>query len=193
MKQPTKPFQATKLPKQTGSTELDAIRYGLKKVTWVSLGAVPGSTTSSCTVDNGDLVAIKEKSSKSFSCAVVTGTPLTTGKGGTKKTTVADPTTTHFAVKATRRGSTIDWAYVARSLPVSQAKIEHEIARQADDPARITCLVSGTVLLRVGDPDSVHCYVTRPDNSQVSYFGGLDTKGALSFATATDLERSKGS
>ena len=191
MQQPTKPFQVTKLPKQTGSTELDSIRYGLKKVTWVSLGAIPGSTTSSCTVDNGDLVAIKDKSSKSFSCDVVTGARRTTGQGGSKKTTVADPTTTRFAVKATRKGSTIDWSYVARSLPVSQAKIDHEIARQAEDPARITCLVDGTVLLRVGDPDTVHCFVTHPDNSQTSYFGGLDTKGALSFATARDLERSK--
>jgi hypothetical protein len=41
----------------------------------------------------------------------------------------------------------------------------------------------------VGDPDPVHCFVTHPDNSQTSYFGGLDTKGALSFATANELER----
>jgi hypothetical protein len=190
MKQPTKPFLLSKLPKETGSTELDSIRYGLKKVAWVSLGALPGSTRSTCTVDNADLVAIKEKASKSFSCAVVTGTRQTTGKGSSKKTTIVDMATTRFGVRATRRGSTIDWTYSARSLPVSQAKMEHEVVRQADDPARVTCLGQGPVLLRVGDPDAVHCVVTHPDNSQTSYFGGLDTKGALSFATAKELERS---
>jgi hypothetical protein len=189
MRQPTKPFQVTKLPKQTGSTELDSIRYGLKKLAWVSLGAIPDSTVSSCTVTNADLVAIKEKASKAFSCAVVTGAKIATGKGSSKKTTVSDKVTTHFSVRATRRSSSIDWTYTARSLPVSQAKIEHEIARQAKDPARITCLVDGTVLLRVGDPDPVHCFVTHPDNSQTPYFGGLDTKGALSFATAKELDR----
>lgn len=187
MQQPTKPFQVTKLPKETGSTELDSIRYGLKKVAWVSLGAIPDSTKSTCTVDNADLVAIKQKASKAFSCAVMTGIKQTTGNS--KRTTVGDLTTTTFAVRATRRASTIDWTYTARSLPVSQAKIEHEIARQADDPARITCLVDETVLLRVGDPDAVHCFVTHRDNAQTSYFGGLDTKGALSFATAKELER----
>ena len=189
MEQPTKPFQLSKLPKETGSTELDSIRYGLKKLAWVSLGAVPDSTKSTCTVDNADLVAIKEKASKSFSCSVMTGAKLTTGTGGSKKTTLTDEVTTRFSVQATRRSSAIDWTYTARSLPVSRAKIEHEIARQAKDPARITCLGDGTVLLRVGDPDPLHCFVTHPDNSQTSYFGGLDTKGSLSFATAKDLER----
>lgn len=192
MKQPTKPFLLTKLPKETGSTELDAIRYGLKKLAWVSLGALPGSTRSTCTVDNADLLAIKEKASKSFSCAVMTGTKQTTGKGSSKKTTIVDENATRFGVRATRRGSTIDWTYSARSLPVSRAKLQHEIARQADDPARVTCLGQGTALLRVGDPDAVHCVVTHPDNSQTSYFGRLDTKGALSFATTRDLKRSRG-
>ena len=189
MKQPTKPFQVTRFPKETGSTELDSIGYGLKKVTWVSLGAIPDTTRSACTVSNADLVAIKEKTSKSFVCSVVTGTKQATGTGKAKKTLIVDSTTTQFAVRATRRGSTIDWTYVARSLPVSQAKIEHEIVRQSDHPARVTCMVTGTVLLRVGDPDPVHCFVTHPDNTQTTYFGGLDTKGALSFATAKELER----
>jgi hypothetical protein len=193
MRQPTKPFQVTRFPKETGSTELDSIRFGLKKVAWVSLGTIPSSTRSSCTVSNADLVAIKEKASKSFSCSVVTGTKHTTGKGKTEKTTIVDSTTTRFAVRATRRGSTIDWTYSARSLPVSRAKIDHEMIRQADDPARVTCMVQGTVLLRVGDPDPVRCFVTHPDNTQTTYFGGLDTKGALSFATAKELERHKAS
>jgi hypothetical protein len=191
MRQPTKPFQVTQFPKETGSTELDSIRYGLKKVTWVSLGAIPSSTRSSCTVGNADLVAIKEKASKSFSCSVVTGRKRTTGKGKSKRTVVVDRTATRFGVRATRRGSRIDWTYTARRLPVSQAKIEHEMVRQAHDPARVTCLVRGTVLLRVGDPDPVRCFVTHPDNSQTTYFGGLDTKGALTFATATELQHRK--
>jgi hypothetical protein len=191
MRQPTKPFQVTRFPKATGSTELDSIRYGLKKVAWVSLGTIPSSTRSSCTVSNADLVAIKEKTSKSFTCSVVTGTKHTTGKDKSKKTTIVDATTTRFAVRATRRSSTIDWTYSARSLPVSQARIYHEMVRQADDPARVTCMVQGTVLLRVGDPDPVRCFVTHPDNTQTTYFGGLDTLGALSFATAKELERDK--
>jgi hypothetical protein len=190
MEQPTKPFQLTKLPKQTGSTELASIAHGLKKIAWVSLGAIPGSTSSDCSVSNTDLLAIKEKGSKSFTCDVVTGTKKRAGEGSSKKTTIAGKTTTRFTVRATRRGSTIDWTYSARSLPVLRAKLQHEIARQADDPARVTCLGEATVLLRVGDPDAVHCVVTHPDNTQTSYFGGLDTKGALSFATAQDLERS---
>ena len=189
MDKPTKPFQVSKLPRETGTTELDSIRNGLKKVAWVSLGTTPKSIKSACTVDNTELLAIDEKASKSFSCDVVTGTKQTTGRGESKKTEIVDEIRTRFTVRATRKGSTIDWTYSARSLPVSRAKMEHEIARQADDPARVTCLGGDTVLLRVGDPDALHCVVTHPDNSQTSYYGGLDTKGALTFATAKDLER----
>jgi len=189
MDKPTKPFQVSEFPKATGTTELDSIRYGLKKVAWVSLGTVPGSTNSVCTVNNTDLLAIDEKKSESFSCHVVTGTKQTTGSGSAKKTEIVDEIRTRFTVRATRKGSTIDWTYSARSLPVSLVKMQHEIARQADDPARATCLGEDVVLLRVGDPDALHCVVTHPDNSQTSYFGGLDTKGVLTFATANDLER----
>ncbi len=189
MDKPTKPLQVSEFPKETGSTELDSIRYGLKKVAWVSLGTIPGSTNSACTVTNTDLLAIDEKKSESFSCHVVTGTRQTTGKGSAKKTEIVDEVRTRFTVRATRKGSTIDWTYSARSLPVSQARMQHEIARQADDPARVTCLGEDMVLLRVGDPDALHCVVTHPDSSQTAYYGGLDTKGALTFATAKDLER----
>lgn len=163
---PTKPYPVPSMPAKPAKTdELTSIGYGVKRVAWASAGTVDPTTSAACATTNAKLVV--EKAALRFDCVVTAGGIRTT-----------------FAITSTTGAEHITWNFKVARLPVTEKKVEYEASRQAFKPARVTCDVDGTELVPLGDPDAITCWVAQTDNTSVTYHGGLDANGVITFALA---------
>jgi hypothetical protein len=166
MVQPTKPYGLPKMPaKPANADELTSIGYGVERIVWASAGVVDPKTTVSCATTNAKLVV--DKATLRFDCVVTAG--------GLKTT---------FAITSTTGAQKISWDFKVARLPVTEKKVVYEASRQAYKPARVTCDIEGTELVPLGDPKAITCWVAQPDNTSVTYLGGLDDSGVITFALA---------
>jgi hypothetical protein len=166
MVQPTKPYGLPTMPaKPANADELTMIGYGLERVVWASAGVVDPKTKVSCATTNAKLVV--DKAALRFGCVV--------SAGGVKTT---------FAVASTTGAEKISWHFTVARLPVTEKKVVYEASRQAYRPARVTCDIEDTELVTLGDPNAITCWVAQPDNTSVTYHGGVDDSGVITFALA---------
>jgi hypothetical protein len=153
-------------PSPKKADELETLGYRLERVVWASLGTVDPKTHVACDTTNDKLVTVKA---------------ALTFHGDVK----ARGTTTRFVVTTKTGTTSIDWTFKVEKLPMTTKKIEYEAARQAFEPARVTCDVDGTELVPVGVPTAVTCWVAQTDNTSVAYRGGLDATGVITFRPVT--------
>jgi hypothetical protein len=166
MSQPTKPYGLPKMPaKPANADELMSIGYDLERVVWASSGVVDPKTAVTCATTNAKLVV--DKAALRFDCVVTAG--------GVKTT---------FAVTSTTGAKKIGWDFKVARLPVTEKKVVYEASRQAFRPARVTCDIDDTELVPLGDPNAITCWVAQPDNTSVTYHGGLDDSGVITFTLA---------
>jgi hypothetical protein len=166
MVQPTKPYGLPKMPaKPANADELTSIGYGVERIVWASAGVVDPKTAVTCTTTNAKLVV--DKAALRFDCVVTAGGVRTT-----------------FAITSKTGADKISWDFTVARLPVTEKKVAYEASRQAFKPARVTCDIDGTELVPLGDPNAITCWVAQPDNTSVTYRGGLDDSGVITFALA---------
>ena len=170
MTQPRKPYPSpTPRPLPTNPSELDHMKWAMEKVVWAALGQTDPDTSAFCTTLSKTLVNATDP--VHFTCRVD-----------------ANGVTTRFTVVAERKNDEIAYRFTADKLPVTRAKVDYEAARQVFDPARIHCDVTGTELVRVGDPDEIACWVRHPNRTRTRYYGELDRYGVLTFRTEQQLQ-----
>jgi len=166
MVQPTKPYPLPSMPaKPAKADELELIGYGVKRIVWASEGVVDPKASAVCDTTNAKLVV--EQASLHFGCVVTAGGVRTT-----------------FAITSKTGAKHITWDFKVAQLPVAEKKVEYEASRQAFKPARVTCDTDGTELVPLGDPSAITCWVAQTDNTSVTYEGGLDDSGVITFALA---------
>lgn len=163
---PTKPYPLPSMPaKPAKADELTSIGYGLERIVWASAGVVDPKTSVACATTNAKLVV--DRAALRFDCVVTASGIRTT-----------------FAITTTTGAQRINWIFKVVRLPVTETKVEYEVSRQAFKPARVTCDVDGTTLVPLGDPEAITCWVAQTDNTSVTYVGGLDDSGVITFTLA---------
>jgi len=86
------------------------------------------------------------------------------------------------SVQTTTSGGTISSTPRLDFLPVTREKAEHELTRQALEPAEVLCDMDDVELVRVGDGDALDCTVTDVHDQEHSYDGEVAANGGVFFA-----------
>lgn len=90
-----------------------------------------------------------------------------------------------YSVTTTTDETTSTSVHNTKFLPITKEKAEHELTRQALEPAKISCEMDDVQLVAIDDPEALLCEVTNVDDQTRLYYGEVSANGGVFFDPAS--------
>lgn len=87
-----------------------------------------------------------------------------------------------YAVTTTTEDGTSTSVTETHFLPITREKAEHELTRQAMEPAEVSCSMEEAELVELDDPTALRCDVVDVNDESRQYHGELSANGGVFFS-----------